>query len=590
MSARRLLPIALSAAACAAWALAGARPAAAQVSPGPMSAAHASLDGATQCFRCHASGGAKAGMDARCLACHGEIAWMRDRHRGFHAAVAAKPCAGCHPDHGGRAFALVVWDAGSPAKFDHRRAGWALQGRHAALECRACHKPALQKSGAAPLLRKQDHAASWLGLETACAQCHADPHRGQLGAECGKCHGLAGWKPASGFDHARTAYPLTGAHAQVECARCHASAKTAAGRDGAGRPVPTWKPLAHDDCAACHADPHAGRFPGACARCHQTSSWKQAARGTFDHDATRYALRGRHVTVACAACHDPKKAWGARPRFAACGDCHHDAHAGTATRLGRPADCAACHTVDGFAIPAFTIDAHAGARYPLAGRHVAVPCAKCHAVLPDTPASRAAWGPARVVMRPAFDACVACHADPHAGRFESGGERARPERCLACHDMDGFRPSRYDAALHATATFPLAGAHRAATCADCHDELRAAAAADTSHARTLRLAVSNRDCEGCHRDPHAGQFAHRADHGACAGCHDESAFAPASRFDHARDAGWPLDDGHRRVACAACHDTARDESGTAQVRYRPVARECEGCHDTGTAPPSKGGR
>ena len=31
------------------------------------------------------------------------------------------------------------------------------------------------------------------------------------------------WKPAPGFDHAKTAWPLTGRHAAVGCERCHAT-------------------------------------------------------------------------------------------------------------------------------------------------------------------------------------------------------------------------------------------------------------------------------------------------------------------------------------------------------------------------------
>ena len=144
---------------------AGADRAFAQVSPGPLAAAHASLDGATQCLQCHNSPGAKAGMDAKCLACHEEVAWMRNAKRGFHSTVAAKACASCHPDHGGRDFALVAWDEGSAVKFDHRRTGFTLQGRHAQIECAQCHKPALQRSPAAALVKKKDRAKSWLGLQ-----------------------------------------------------------------------------------------------------------------------------------------------------------------------------------------------------------------------------------------------------------------------------------------------------------------------------------------------------------------------------------------------------------------------------------------
>ncbi len=571
----------------------------AQVSPGALAAPHAALDGPTQCFQCHASAGSRAGMDARCLACHTEIGWMKARHRGFHAQVAAKECASCHPDHGGRDFQLVVWDGGAPEKFDHRRAGFVLEGRHATLPCRDCHTPALQKSGAAALIRRKNRAASWLGLETACADCHQDPHRGQLGARCASCHGQSAWKPAAGFDHAKTAFPLTGRHAQVECAKCHAAPSVATTRDAKGEIVPQWKPLPHADCAACHKDPHAGRFPGACAKCHVTADWHQVGKTGFNHDLTRYPLRGRHAGVACASCHDAAKAWGEKPKFARCTDCHQDAHAGQATLLGQAADCAACHSVEGFDRSTYTAAAHARSAYPLLGRHATVACGSCHVRLADTPAAVSAWGTSRIVMRPAFARCTSCHADPHRGRFEAAGARPHRNGCLDCHTMSAFRPSTYDGAAHASCVFPLTGAHRAVPCQACHDELKVAGAgasllADSARVRSLPFDSPRRACADCHANPHGDQFAHRRDKGACEGCHDDGAFVPASKFDHARDARWKLEGAHLKTPCASCHVPRRGADGRTTATYRPLSSRCESCHAGGVrdttrvAPP--GGR
>jgi hypothetical protein len=320
----------------------GAGAARAQVSPGPLAAAHAALDGTLQCFQCH--GGGKL-MDPRCLACHTEVAWMRTQKRGLHARVADRPCAKCHPDHAGRDFKLIAWEAGTPEQFDHRDAGWILEGKHATLACRSCHKPEFQRSGAAPLLQRKDHAQSWLGLETACASCHRDPHAGQLGTDCMRCHNQAAWKPAAGFDHARTKYPLTGKHAEVACEKCHLAPTLPLAHDAKGAPIPLYTPLPHGECSACHRDPHQNRFGGACASCHTTESFHVIRKEGFNHDRTRYPLRGKHAAVECNACHDPRTAWGPKPAFATCGACHRDAHAGTATLAGKPSDCAACHRV-----------------------------------------------------------------------------------------------------------------------------------------------------------------------------------------------------------------------------------------------------
>ncbi len=556
----------------------------AQVSPGPLSTPHAAIDATTQCFQCHASGGSKQGMDARCLACHKEVAWMKTNKRGFHAVSANKECSSCHPDHGGRTFALIEWDGGSFEKFDHKRAGYTLEGKHASLACRDCHKPALQKSPAVPLMKKKDHAASFLGLETACASCHADPHRGQLGSTCTSCHGQQAWKPAPGFDHAKSAFPLTGEHTKVECAKCHAAPGVAKGVDDKGRPIAQWKPLKHADCVACHKDPHAGRFTGGCVKCHTTAGWKSINKTGFNHDLTRYPLRGRHAGVACNSCHDPKKG-GEKPKFARCMDCHADPHAGKATLASQVVDCASCHTLDGFERPAYTVAQHAQSRFPLLGGHATANCVTCHAKLPASAAATAAWGSARVVIRPAFNRCNSCHADPHRGRFEATGARPHKSGCVECHGMDTFHPSKYDGAAHASCVFPLDGAHRAVACQSCHEELKAkptefSLLADSTRVRALRFDNPRRACVDCHKSPHGDQFAHRKDKGACEGCHDAQAFVPASRFDHDRDARYKLVGAHRTTPCAKCHVPKSLASGETRVTYRPLESRCQSCHAT----------
>ena len=572
-----------------AWAavIAVPSPASAQVSPGPLSRAHAEWDRPAECFKCHARGG-KGPQDQRCLECHGEIAQRLAERRGFHAQQGREECGTCHPEHGGRDFALIPWGPGDERAFDHADAGFELKGRHARVECRKCHQSKNQRAPVAAKIKLKDRGRSWLGLDTACASCHEDPHRTQLGADCASCHDENAWKPAPRFDHARTAYPLTGRHAQLECAKCHLAPAVATAKDAKGQPLAQWKPLPHADCAACHRDPHAGRFKGACATCHRTESFTQVDAKGFDHAQTRYPLKGKHAAVACARCHDPKTGWGAKPAFATCGSCHKDAHAGQVKLAGPAADCASCHGVEGFDRPRFTVAQHAQTGYPLEGRHANAACAGCH---PRQPAAAAATlGPARVPLHPRHEVCTDCHLDPHGGRFAAGGARAKAQGCPACHGMEGFRPARYDAAAHATSAFALRGAHRAVPCVACHAELKAAPAASTlasasSAARPLRFAESGGRCDACHPGPHGDQFAARKDHGACEACHDEERFAPASRFDHSKSA-FRLDGAHRRAACADCHPSVAGADGRPRVVYRPVPHRCEDCHHEGESPPA----
>jgi len=133
---------------------------------------------------------------------------------------------------------------------------------------------------------------------------------------------------------------------------------------------------------------------------------------------------------------------------------------------------------------------------------------------------------------------------------------------------------------HIKTGFPLEGAHAAVPCQACHAELKAAPAASTlraAHGRTLPFAQKRARCTECHEDVHAGQFKGRRDHGACEGCHDNQAFAPASRFDHNRHAAFKLEGEHARTPCAGCHRTEQTAKGPVVI-WRPVAKECESCH------------
>ncbi len=612
-------------------------------------------------------------MRVRCLDCHKEIAWLIESGRGLHAREAKGDCEGCHPEHAGRNFDLVRFEEGSPERFDHRRTGWSLAGRHASLTCRECHQEKYRVSEAARLSPRKGSPGGWVGLETACETCHKDPHRGALGSGCPKCHGLDSFKPAAGFDHARTDYPLTGRHETVRCAQCHLAERLVLATDANGERIPLYKPLPHADCVDCHADPHSGTLGRPCARCHVTDGFQRVDRRAFDHDRTRYPLRGKHVGLDCARCHDPAKAWGPKPAFAACGNCHRDAHAGQATLAGAPADCSSCHDVEGYDRTTFTVDRHRATRFPLQGkhrdvkcdgchpknppgfsaerlgtagillrrsfakcmdchadahggqlaghadggaceschrvdgwrpstftvsdhaklqlplegRHARIPCAACHGPerelgLPALPGPEK-LGSARVALTIDDATCTRCHEDPHRGRFSAEGDRARARRCLECHGTDSFVPSTVDVAVHQGFEFPLEGAHRAVPCDGCHPEEKLPTAASSlidpgGTSRELPYKVRDRTCAGCHRSPHGDQFAHRADHGACDGCHGLESFRPATRFAHDRDSRFRLVGAHAKLACDRCHSPRPDASGRSVVRYRPLGMECTSCH------------
>jgi hypothetical protein len=269
----------------------------------PLAGRHASV----ACASCH-RGGRLTMAHARCTDCHA------DRHAGQLARRAdGGRCESCHTVDG---FAAVRFTVD-----DHAQTRYPLAGAHLAVPCDACHREVpldriralgLGKGAGLPPRTEQLRFPS-----TRCAECHRDPHRGQTAAvgACETCHRTDSWS-ASGFDHARTGFPLADGHARVPCRSCHP------GADGAlafsRRPR---------DCAGCHQDPHGGQFARSsrtdCARCHVAVAWADVR---FDHDReTAFPLVGAHRAVPCAGCHrargpgDPVRYSGLGK---ACGDCH----------------------------------------------------------------------------------------------------------------------------------------------------------------------------------------------------------------------------------------------------------------------------
>jgi hypothetical protein len=533
-------------------------------------------------------------MDERCVACHADIGWLIAHDLGFHAMTKADTCATCHPDHAGRDLEMVRWPEGSADRFDHTKTGWPLEGKHAAAKCRDCHTAKYVASPAAKLSKRKNPAEGWIGLLRECKSCHEDFHRGSLGPECQTCHDAGAWKPASKFDHAKTSYPLTGKHVPVKCEKCHMAARLDLPKDPKGRPAPLYKPLPHAECTPCHLDPHAGRLGPACAKCHVTESFLTVTPASFDHDRTRYPLRGRHIALKCAQCHDPKTAWGKKPAFPSCGSCHKDPHAGRATIEGRIVDCSPCHRVEGFRVNAYTVEQHRKSAYPLEGRHSAVACGACH--LKNPPGVRAgSLGPAGVQFRPAHARCLDCHRDDHGGQLAS---RPGGVACEPCHNVAGWKPSLFSVAQHATLKLPLDGRHAKIDCATCHGPVRKGLPPLPPPAKLGRagvaLVVKETDCAACHYDAHAGRFGPagaRAKKDGCVTCHNIVAFRPTIvDVSMHRDFNYALAGAHRAIGCDACHVESKPAParsslllahGTAPpMNFTTKGMNCEACHET----------
>lgn len=129
-------------------------------------------------------------------------------------------------------------------------------------QCEKCHQP-FDKNAQSPLCLSchEDiaadvkaasgaHGKTFVRKGTQCRDCHTD-HRGRT-------FDIVALDKAV-FRHEWSDYPLTGAHAAVECERCHAKGESP-------RAAPS-------DCGACHEsdDPHRGSLGDDCGTCHDTT-------------------------------------------------------------------------------------------------------------------------------------------------------------------------------------------------------------------------------------------------------------------------------------------------------------------------------
>jgi hypothetical protein len=282
--------------------------------------------------------------------------------------------------------------------------------------------------------------------------------------------------------------------------------------------------------------PH-GNLAIPCQNCHTAAAWKPIrAIPEFDHNKTRYPLRGMHEKVACVQCHT-------KPVFtnvgSKCADCHADIH-----RRQMGAACENCHTVKGWDVSIQSVQNHQN-RFPLMGAHAALDCQACHK------------GAAVGQFMGLSTQCYSCHArtfqqttNPNhvAGKF--------PTACEQCHGVDNWLNARFD---HSSVGFPLTGGHANLQCSQCHIN--------------NNYSLTSTACVSCHLKDF--QSANNPSHVAlnfsqnCQQCHTTVAWEPAT-FDHT-SVGFPLTGGHANLQCTQCH---------VNNNYNLTNTACVTCHQT----------
>ena len=295
------------------------------------------------------------------------------------------------------------------------------------------------------------------------------------------------------------------------------------------------QPWANPQASVNTRSPH-GPLNIACQNCHTVSGWKPIRNvPEFNHNQTRFPLRGMHQSVSCTQCHT-------KPVFTdvgnQCADCHADIHKG---QLG--ASCEQCHTVAGWQV-AFQKIQQQHVRFPLMGAHASLDCDSCHK------------GAAVSEFRVLPTQCYSCHAKDYlAASSPSHVAMGFPTACEQCHGMNNWVGASFD---HMKATgFALTGAHASLDCVSCH--------------AGGKFQGTPATCVGCHLPDF--QATTNPNHAmanipqTCQQCHNTAAWQPAS-FDHAL-VGFALTGAHATLQCSQCHTGGN---------FKLAGADCASCH------------
>jgi hypothetical protein len=310
-----------------------------------------------------------------CKECHKSSTNSKTAFKEF-AAYTAYDCVICHDDQHESRFGTDCLECHNQNSFrikddliniDHNLTAYPLEGAHETVDCRKCHVADL----ADPLAFGQ------------CISCHTDYHDGQFPAEdgirdCKECHNnkkFAG-STFSFEEHAKSAFPLEGAHLATPCMACHLKDEH-------------WEfKEIGNNCVDCHEDIHEDYLDSSfypdqrCTNCHSENSWTAIA---FDHEQTDFPLEGRHQTITCGKCHlkevdDKKTPVQFTSLEKTCESCHNDVHFGQFA-LDELTRCDRCHSPENWEAPYFKHDSTA---FALDGAHESLDCGACHKPVDDT--------------------------------------------------------------------------------------------------------------------------------------------------------------------------------------------------------------
>jgi hypothetical protein len=453
------------------------------------------------------------------------------------------PCQNCHTANAWKPIRAVP-------EFDHNQTKYPLRGMHTSVACTQCHvKPVFTNVG------------------QRCQDCHADIHRRQLGANCEQCHTVRGWQVSVTAIQQHTGrFPLTGAHAAVDCDACH---KGAANSQFNTMSTQCFSCHQKDFTATSNPNHVTAKFSTTCETCHTADNWLNAK---FDHNSVGFPLSGGHAVPPrqCEDCHANNNY---NLSSTACITCHLKDFQGTTNpnhvAANFPSNCSQCHTTVAWQPANFD---HSLVNFVLTGAHTVPPraCTDCHV---------------NNNYNLSTTACVSCHLkDFQTATNPNHVAGAFPQTCDTCHTTAAWQPAQFD---HSKSGFPLTGSHMVPPrqCADCHVN--------------NNYNITSTACVSCHQNDYntaVSPVPHTGFPTTCQQCHDTVSWTDG-KFDHSTT-GFTLTGAHTvppractdchvsnnynlsSTACVTCH--LKDFQGTTNPNHvsSNFPQTCDSCHNT----------
>jgi hypothetical protein len=398
-------------------------------------------------------------------------------------------------------------------------------------KCLTCHK----EIQARIFLSKGYHASPEVKNKS-CSGCHSDHH--------GRNFDILNLNEDK-FNHNLTGYKLEGSHAKTSCRDCHQTRFVQSTE--LKKKKGTFLGL-DSKCASCHEDYHQQTLSNTCSNCHTQEKFKPASK--FNHDNSKFVLKGKHKTVDCSKCHpvtvknnkDFQQFTGIR--FDGCTNCHNDPHE---NKFGQ--NCTYCHTEESFKlVKNLSNFDHDKTRFKLIGKHEVVSCKSCHKN--------------NLTASLKHNRCADCHSDFHKGQFVENGAFTD---CKECHTEQGFQQSSFSIERHNKGKFKLEGAHIATPCTACH--------LTTPEWKFKQIGFQ---CKDCHKDIHEAYLDKKYYPEAnCLKCHSSDRWDQIS-FDH-NQTNYQLEGKHQIQSCRSCHEIKNEESKPG-LKFTGLTQRCSDCH------------